>query len=175
MFDDTKTVNAHFYLDESGHEVLPGEFLHEILDGWYGFMLYVGGGFCPLAIAVLTSSARGYHGADLSEAASTFEEWARDTGRLSEIHEDDPDDEYFGQYKAMAEGIPQAPELKVIYNGRHYWAAEPQAWGDFGHADFHSDRDIFMHDVDKNLPPGGELVTLTEARQYLIDAEETSD
>lgn len=112
MFKDTRECNAMFYLDENGHELDVNEFVHENVE-WHGLMLYVGGGFVPLAVAVLTCDARGFYRPDWGSAASTFEEWCRNNGRLDEIGEDNPDDEYFGEYELVIEEIPTHPYCKM--------------------------------------------------------------
>ena len=87
MFEDTRNCKADFYLDDSVNEITRDEFLEENKE-WHGHMLYVGGGFCPLQVAVLTCNARGYYGPDWSAAVEIAEEWAMQNGR------DDFEDEY---------------------------------------------------------------------------------
>lgn len=96
MLDDTKNCKADFYLDEGGVEISRDEFLEENKE-WRGHMLYVGGGFCPLQVAVLTCNARGFYGPDWGAAASMAEEWARDTDR---------EDWFDGDYEMIIEDIP---------------------------------------------------------------------
>lgn len=106
-FQDTLTANAHHYLDSSGNELTRAEFLADNAE-WHGVMLYVGGGYCPLQIAVLTNDARGFHSLDVGAAVSTFEEWARNNSRMDEIGEDVPcDDPVFGEYELVFQSIPQ--------------------------------------------------------------------
>jgi len=115
--DDTLTASADFYLDDTGNEITRKELLEQVRDGWYAFMLYVGDGYVPLRVAVLTRSARGFHQPDESEAVSIFEEWARNTGRGEEIGEDE---DYFAalergeepdrEYSLQIEIIPQNVE-----------------------------------------------------------------
>jgi hypothetical protein len=90
---------AFFYLDEWGHELSREAFAECIEDGYSGLLIHAGGGYVPLSAAVLT------FGRDKSSAFSAFEEWARRTGRLDEIGEEDPDDECFGEYEATCECI----------------------------------------------------------------------
>jgi hypothetical protein len=86
LFHDTLTCNAGWYLNECGDPITREEFIATNQE-WHGVMLYVGGGFCPLQIAVLTADARGYHQPDWGTAVSAFEEWCRDTDRGDEIGE----------------------------------------------------------------------------------------
>jgi hypothetical protein len=86
MFDNTKKCNAHFYLDDSGYELSREIFIKELFRGveeWdqTGFMLYVGAGYVPLAVAVISWNE--------SDAVSLFEEWARKSDRAEEIGEDE--------------------------------------------------------------------------------------
>jgi len=110
VFEDTLTANAMYYLS-SCSEITREEFLAEHAEGWRCHMLYVGGGYVPLTVAVATANHRDFYGADWSGAASMFEEWARNNGRLDEIGEDNPDDEYFGEYELRIEDIPE--EIKL--------------------------------------------------------------
>lgn len=99
-FRETINIDAHFYLDDYGQEITREEFILEMRESQSNaIMLYVGGGFVPLRIAVLTQ------GDDLSSAHSAFEEWARGNDRLDEINESDPDDEYFGEYESTHQVI----------------------------------------------------------------------
>lgn len=75
MFEDTH-CQADFYLDDTGYEVAREQFLWDN-EQWHGHMLYIGCGFCPLRVAVLTCNARGFHGPDWSGALATVEEWAQ--------------------------------------------------------------------------------------------------
>jgi hypothetical protein len=107
MQDDTKNLDAMYYLDDSGDEITREEFLKELFyaTNWMdqkGFMLYVGGGYVPLRVAVISWNE--------SDAHSTFQDWARRVGRLDEISEDDDDAEDYGEYEAFVEVIPQ-PEI----------------------------------------------------------------
>ena len=96
MLDNTRNCQADFYLDDSGNEIDRDEFLEENKE-WHGHMLYVGGGFCPLQVAVLTCNARGYYGPDWGAAAAIAEDWAVDTGHR---------DWFEGEYELRIEDIP---------------------------------------------------------------------
>lgn len=101
-FKDTNQINAMFYLDDSGQEMERQYFLKELVedDGQKGFMLYVGGGYVPLSVAVIHWNE--------SDAVGTFEEWCRNNDRLDEIGEDkDDDDEDWGTYELFIETIPE--------------------------------------------------------------------
>jgi hypothetical protein len=107
MQDDTKNLDAMYYLDDSGDEITREEFLKELFyaTNWMdqkGFMLYVGGGYVPLRVAVIA-----WHESD---AFATFEEYARNAGQLGEINEHDVDADNYGEYEAFVEVIPQ-PEI----------------------------------------------------------------
>ncbi len=88
MFDENCKCNAAFYLDENGHEISVHEFVYQLKE-WVGLMLYVGGGYNPLPIAVLTLEGIRQKNIDYSSAVSAMEEWARNTGRGEWIGEDD--------------------------------------------------------------------------------------
>jgi hypothetical protein len=84
LFEYTKKADAHFYLDDSGHEMNKGEFIEELFCsmknmGQNGYMFYIGEGE-PLRIAVISWSE--------GDALSTMEEWIRNEGRQEEIGED---------------------------------------------------------------------------------------
>ena len=96
MLDGTKNCAADFYLDDSGNEISRDEFLEENKE-WHGHMLYVGGGICPLKVAVLTYNARGVYGPDWGVAVSTAEYWATRTGRSDWFKE---------EYQLHIEDIP---------------------------------------------------------------------
>ena len=107
LFQETETCTAHYYIDEMGYELTREEFLAQLLE-YRGYMLYVGEGYVPLTVAVLTYSARKYDKpGEASEAEEAFEEWARRNDRLAEIGEDDktPESEW-GQYQCHAEELP---------------------------------------------------------------------
>lgn len=115
VFDDTKNCKASFYLDEWGHEITKQDFILQLAD-WAGVMLYIGGGYCPLQVAVLTTSDPTRQNIDESSAVSAMEEWARRTGREEEIGEDeeydakvqaDPDNAQ-AEYELVIERIPQS-------------------------------------------------------------------
>ena len=107
LFRDTLAANADFYLDDGGNEITREEFIAQNADGWRSHMLYIGGGFSPLKVAVLTCNARGFYSADWGSAVSAMEEWARNTDRFDWIAEDDPDDEFYGEYELTIQDIPE--------------------------------------------------------------------
>ncbi len=72
-------------------------------------MLYVGGGFVPLRVAVLTTNARRWKAVDEGDAVDAFEDWCRKTGREAEIGEDDPNVEE-PSYELFFERIPGSIE-----------------------------------------------------------------
>lgn len=86
VYEDTAKADAHFYLDERGNEITRREFLEELYEGYYAYMIYVGGGYVPLRVAVLTVSHRRYRAGDEGSAIEAFEEWAREN-RPEEIGE----------------------------------------------------------------------------------------
>jgi hypothetical protein len=101
MNEQTRTCNAHFYLDDAGGELSREKFLEELISfDQDGYMLYVGAGFMPLRVAVAALSE--------DDAADIFEDWCRKTGREDEINEteDVPEDEW-GVYDYTVERIPQ--------------------------------------------------------------------
>ena len=105
IHEDTAKARAHSYLHESGHEVSRPEFLREVHEGWRAYMLYIGGGYVPLTMAVLTTSHRDHTGPmdGASDAIETWEEWAR-KNKPEELGDDpfDPD------YELHLEEIPQS-------------------------------------------------------------------
>lgn len=107
MLEQTRTCDAHYYLDDTGSELTREEFLRQN-PAWHSVMLYVGPGFVPLRVAVLTADARDTHrlGSDEAAAVEVFDEWCRRTDRLDEIGEGDPTDPYFGEYELRIEAIP---------------------------------------------------------------------
>jgi hypothetical protein len=113
LYEDTINCKASFYLDEDGHEMERDEFIRR-MRSMHGVMLYVGGGFVKLQVAVLTFSQH-----DWDSPTSAFEEWARNTGRHDEIGEDeeyqakvkiDPDNTY-PEYELHIENIPSKQEV----------------------------------------------------------------
>ena len=116
-FKDSINIDAHFYLDDSGDEITRTQFIQDMYTwGNDTFMLYVGGGFVPLRIAI--------HAYSLTDAYGTFEEWARNNDRLDEIGESDPCDEHFGQYESVHQVITQAmtkPFLVEKYSSPLEW------------------------------------------------------
>jgi hypothetical protein len=117
VFEDTRKLNASFFLDENGHEITKHEFVHQLKE-WAGLMLYVGSGNCPLPVAVLTVDDAKRRNVDEGSAASAMEEWARNTGRADWIGEDasyqdklmlDPDNTV-PEYELVMERIPYPVE-----------------------------------------------------------------
>ncbi len=105
--EDTTKCSASHYVDEMGYEIKRAVFLKSLLD-YQGYMLYMGDGFAPLTVAVLTvEPAHKTMDDGASDALSAFEDWCRKTGRLSEIGEDKDDyDEGWGSYQYTIERIP---------------------------------------------------------------------
>ena len=104
LLDDTRNANASFYLDEDGDEIDRAEFVEALWTGANtGVMLYHGPGFVKLQVAVLTT------GEDVCSVYDAFEDWCRETGRLDEIGEDDPQNEDFGIYQSSFQFIPAVP------------------------------------------------------------------
>jgi len=102
LFKDTVRCQANFYLDEYGDAVGRAQFLGNLFDnrpngakGQQGFMLYVGEGFVPLAVAVIAW--------DESDATEAFEQWCLKNGREEEL-EENTDGEY--TYSLVIEPIP---------------------------------------------------------------------
>lgn len=95
MLENTKKCDADFYLDDGACEISREEFLEENKE-WHGHMLYVGGGFCPLRVAVLTCNARGFYGPDWGAAVSCMEEWSQKRWREG----------WSGEYDLHIEDIP---------------------------------------------------------------------
>ena len=111
LFKDTKECNASLYLDYVGYEITRDELLLAILNGDKAAMLYVGGGYVPLTVAVVVMAHD-----DICEACSTFEDWCRKNDRLDEIGEDEPESEWFGEYECHIEQIPQ-PKIVMPEEG----------------------------------------------------------
>ena len=146
MFDDTKRMDAHFLLDDQGNEQTREEMLEQIVREDSVWMLYVGGGYVPLRVAV-----NAHHESD---AASAFEEWARDNGRLDEIGEENPCSackthmtwvadgrcwcskcdsivsfpEHFGEYELVIQQVPQ-DILKGAVTLQLQWPDTLCVWG----------------------------------------------
>jgi hypothetical protein len=81
LFDDTIKMNAHFYLTSDGDETTRDDLLREMRDGYPIYMVYLGGGYVPLKLAV--EAFTGEH-----ETWEAAQEWARKADRLDEIGED---------------------------------------------------------------------------------------
>jgi len=111
IYEDTADAKAAVYLSSGGSEISRMEFLESVHDGQWSYMLYVGGGYVPLTVAVTTDSHRDYHGGGESDAVSTFEEWARDE-RPEEIGEG-PDYEKEVQEAIAAGEEPPEPEYEL--------------------------------------------------------------
>jgi hypothetical protein len=109
LFDDTKKCNAMRYLNEHGDEITRHEFVHELKE-YAGVMLYVGGGYVPLAVAVLTLDSAKTRHVDEGAAVEAFEDWCRKNGRADEIGEDA---EYLAKVKADPDNTP-SPEYECI-------------------------------------------------------------
>lgn len=118
LFEDTRTCNASFFLDENGHEITKHEFVYQLKE-WAGLMLYIGGGFVPMPVAVLTLDGARQRHVDEGSAVEAMEEWARRTGRKDQIGEDDewqarvqadPDNAPEAEYELMIERIPYPVE-----------------------------------------------------------------
>lgn len=139
LFEDTRRCNAMFYLDEHGKEITRHEFVHELKD-WAGLMLYVGGGYVPLRVAMLTLDGPKDRYVDEGGAVSAFEEWCRSNGRAEEIGEDaewqekveaDPDNTPSPEYELMIQRIPypvegylfedQYQDIKIYEGATAFW------------------------------------------------------
>ena len=107
MFKETKSCEAMFYLDDSGYEITREAFLSELFCvansyGQHGYMLYVGPGYVPLRVAVISWNE--------SQAVESFEDWCRRTDRQEEINQADEEDAYWCEYELLIEVIP-VPEI----------------------------------------------------------------
>jgi len=111
VFEDTANVNAHYYLDSYGHEISRMEFLGYVHEGQWSYMIYVGGGYVPLKVAVTTVSHRRHHAGGEADAIEAFEEWARET-RPEEIGEGE-DYEKEVQEAIEAGEEPPSPEYEA--------------------------------------------------------------
>lgn len=103
LFKDTLNADAIHYLDQNGLELERQTWLNYYLalhihNFYSAYMLYVGPGYVKLTFAVIAKS--------VEEASEVMEEWCRDNDKLDEIAEDDPDNEYFGEYELHSEPIP---------------------------------------------------------------------
>lgn len=116
-FKDTINVDAHFYLNDSGDEITRTQFIQDMHEwGNDAFVLYVGGGYCPLRVAIFAHNA--------SDAYCTFTEWARNDDRLDEIGEgEDQDPQYFGEYESTYQAITQAM-IKPFLEFKHTSAGD---------------------------------------------------
>jgi len=85
LFKSTRTMEAHFYLDYMGHECSRDELVAENREGWAIVMFYLGGGYCPLAVAVGTASMHVH--TDVSSAAGVLREWL-ESERPGELEQD---------------------------------------------------------------------------------------
>jgi hypothetical protein len=90
--EDVREV--HYYLDGYATEYTAEEF-SEAMEEPYGqnvYLLYVGGGYCPLTFAVLAYNE--------SDAVSAMEEWCITHNRPEEIGLDDDETEPgYGEYE----------------------------------------------------------------------------
>lgn len=111
IHEDTANANAMVYLDDSSHEISRMDFLEQVHNGQWSYMLYVGGGYVPLRVAVTTNSHRHFQVSGESEAIETFEEWAREE-RPEEIGEG-PDYEKEVQEAIAAGEEPPTPEYEL--------------------------------------------------------------
>lgn len=174
LFEDTRKCDAMRYLDEHGHEITRHQFVHELKE-WAGLMLYVGGGYVPLRVAVLTLDGAKDRYVDEGAAVSAFEEWARNSGRAEEIGEDDeylakvkadPDNTPSPEYELMIERIPypvegylfedQYQDLKIYEGATAFWITHIPSGDECGMGD----------GVDQEFYPGmveAEYSTLMDA------------
>lgn len=107
LFKDTKTMNAMFYLTSDGDETARDDVLREMRDGYPIYMVYLGGGYVPLTLAVEAFVHEG-------EAWEAVQEWARKADRLDEIGEDVE--------------CPHCEIDKVLSSGEHYKGQLQMYW-----------------------------------------------
>jgi rubredoxin len=74
-------MNAMFYLDCDGKETTRDYLLEQLWNGYKVYLVYLGGGYVPLTLAVEAFAHDG-------EAWEAVQGWARANGRLDEIGED---------------------------------------------------------------------------------------
>jgi len=83
IFEDTKNMNADYYLDSSGREESREWLLEQLAGGYTIGMFYYIDGYVSLRIAVEVV------GRDACEGACTVEEWMRDNGKADWLGEYD--------------------------------------------------------------------------------------
>jgi len=81
LFDDTIKMDAHLYLTSDGDVTTRDDLLREMRDSYPIYMVYLGGGFVPLKLAVQAFTCEG-------NAWEAVQERARKADRLDEIGED---------------------------------------------------------------------------------------
>lgn len=86
MFTDTKLYNAHYYLNDRGAELEREHWVKELFVEHYlydnaGWMIYVGEGFVPLAVAVIAQTE--------PDAYDVFGEWCQAVDREEELFDED--------------------------------------------------------------------------------------
>lgn len=104
VFDSTREIDGHIFIEacsmrsyEDRQSFIDSEVVN-MMDSEHIYMLYIGGGYVPLAVAVIATNE--------SDAVSAMEEYMRNNNRLDEIGEDDPGAEFFGEYELMIEMVP---------------------------------------------------------------------
>lgn len=123
MFDTTKTLDAHYFLLDGGSPDKVGkrEWLRTAKrdmgigrtlgygQGAHAYMFYIGGGYVPLAVAVLSYSE--------SDAWAIVEQWAIDSGRGDEVGYPQgyatPEDER-DEAEAVCENVPYSVVCDVL-------------------------------------------------------------
>ncbi|MGZ6281849.1 MAG: hypothetical protein ACXWQ5_01025 [Ktedonobacterales bacterium] len=103
IFEDTRNIDADHYLEGSREYEDRAAFIAEgfpaMLDNESVYMVYLGGGYCPLRIAVIASNK--------SDAIETVEDYMREHDRAEEIGEDvDEDDPEYGEYESNIQTVP---------------------------------------------------------------------
>lgn len=81
LFEQTKNMDAHYYLTSDGDETTRDDLLREMRNSYPIYMIYLGPGYVPLKLAVQAFTGE-------QEAWEAAQEWARKADRLDEIGED---------------------------------------------------------------------------------------